>query len=886
MSVGARTTIAAVFIAAALTPYRVSAQSRVLTVDDVINLESAEQFDVSPDGRWIAWVKTVSNKEKNERRGDVFITRPDGVATVQLTRGADDDGSPRFSPGGGRLAFRRSESDKAQVYVLDLRGGEAEKVTDAESGIVAFDWIDDSTLVYSAREDSTLRERRLKKNKDDTIVVADQEHYAPVRLFVRNLTRKETRRLTSNEGAIVEFALSPDGRRVVTGENQDVNYEYNYDQPPKQFLVEVAGGTRREICTRPYVDPHDFAWNADGTGFYCIRDIGSDSTDTFVAIEQLYYYDLAADSLRVVPLGWENGLGRGFRVVEDGVVVALADGVTDRIAHVTGNGFRVRFIDTEKPIRLAGSQRSGRRVVYTRSDASTIPEVMTATVRDGHFENPVRLVDLNEKLARKTLSETAIVHWAGARGDTVDGILYYPIAYDTSTTYPLVVLIHGGPTGVDPDYFTERWSNYPHALAAKGTFVLKVNYHGSGNYGLAWMESIKGHYYELEVPDILSGVDYLVETGLVDANRVGIMGWSNGSILAIECCLESDRFKALCAGAGDVNWTSDYGNCRFGSAFDDAYFGGPPWSNAQVYVDKSPLFRMEEMKTPTLIMFGARDTSVPTEQGWEHFRAMQTIGAAPVRFLLFPGTGHGLTKLSHRRRKMQEELAWFDRYLFGVPADTNEAVADGSLLAHELEKAGVQRVGQLYGAERDAALIPEVVLLEGVAVGRFEVTRAQFAAFDPNYAYAPGTDNLPITNVSLPLAQTYCMWLSEKTGETYRLPTAAEMDKLLSAARAEAGTENTLERWVGYRPTPDELTALRGPIERLEATRSLLEPVGSFAPAGKSGVYDLGGNAAEWTTGPDGAGVIRGYSAVTCADSLDGYVRPPLSYVGFRVVRR
>jgi dienelactone hydrolase len=493
------------------------------------------------------------------------------------------------------------------------------------------------------------------------------------------------------------------------------------------------------------------------------------------------------------------------------------------------------------------------------------------------------LLALNEALKKKSLARTERIRWVGAMNDTVEGILYYPLTFDTAKVYPLIALIHGGPSGVDPDFFTERWTNYPHLLSSKETFVLKVNYHGSGNYGLAWVESIKERYYEYEVPDILSGINHLIAEGRVSPERLAIMGWSNGAILAIECCLRDPRFKALCAGAGDVNWTSDYGNCAFGAAFDNAYFGGPPWEIPEMYVQMSPLFRMQDMTVPTLILFGTEDRSVPTEQGWQHFRAMQQIGKAPVRFLLFPGASHGLTKISHRRRKMEEELAWLDRYLFESPQKKNEAFDDQSPLAFALKKAGVKRMGHLLGDTAGGHLIPEVIPFEGIKIGRFEVTRAQFHAFDPNFTVEPGTDNYPVTAISLPLAQTYCMWLSEKTGRSFRLPTEEEMEKLLKASESNLPFENTLDYWAGSQLTPDELESLQEKIDEIEKTRLLIEPVGSFRPFGEAGVYDLGGNVAEWVVADGRVGRIMGYSAVNSCDKRSQYKRPPLTYVGFRV---
>ncbi|NIM19990.1 MAG: prolyl oligopeptidase family serine peptidase [Candidatus Latescibacteria bacterium] len=859
-----------------------------LTIKDVIDLETAGSFDISPDGKWTAWVKSTSDKSKNRRKQNIYLTSLDDTITVQLTRGALDDRSPQFSPDGTKIAFiRRPPKGQRQIFLLSLKGGEPEKLTDSPTGVRSYAWKDPTTILFAAREDSTFRETWLKKEKDDVLIVADQEHYPPVRLFQIEIVKKETKRLTESAGVILEFSVSPNGRWVVTSENQSIDYTYDRRIPPKQFLLDLEANKRTEIATAPHVDPYDFRWDTGNKGFFCRRDIASDSTNTYVGISQLYYFDLESRNLNEIPLEWEMGLGGPYQIVKDGVVVSLANGVRSRLAHVRrkGNRYEKELLDspTGHSMRLSAADRNGHRIIYLSSAASTIPEVMTAKIDGNKLSHERKCIVLNESLKKKSLARTEIVKWVGALNDTVEGILYYPLSYEAGKQYPLIGVIHGGPSGVDPDFFTERWTNYPHLLASKGAFAFKVNYHGSGNYGLEWVESIKEHYYEYEVPDILSGINYLIGEMLVDPEKLGIMGWSNGSILAIECCLQDQRFKALCAGAGDVNWASDYGNCAFGAAFDNAYFGGPPWEIPETYVNISPLFRMEQMVAPTLIMFGTEDRNVPTEQGWQHFRAMQQIGKAPVRFLLFPGAKHGLSKLSHRQRKMEEELAWFDKYLFGAPEEKDEALNEESLIALELKKASAKRQGHLLGDLDRTTIIPEVAELEGIKIGRFEVTRAQFRAFDPNYTVPPGTENHPASEISLPLAQAYCMWLSERTGRSFRLPREDEMKKLLKAAESNLGNENNLEYWAGYEATPDERDELLAIIEELEKTRLLIEPAGSFKPVGDQGLYDLGGNVAEWVVDAKGIGKIMGLSAVSSRDRLSVYKRPPLRYVGFRV---
>ena len=166
--------------------------------------------------------------------------------------------------------------------------------------------------------------------------------------------------------------------------------------------------------------------------------------------------------------------------------------------------------------------------------------------------------------------------------------------------------------------------------------------------------------------------------------------------------------------------------------FDNYYMGGPPWEQVKRYIEKSPHFRMQDNTTPTLIQFGTEDRSVDTGQGWEAYRAMQMIGKAPVRFILYPDEEHVFDKPVHQERKMREELAWFDRYLFGVTPHDNPAIKAGSPLERALALRGAARQEGRLGMLSGGKLVPEVAAWDDAAldVGRFEVTRAQWAAFD------------------------------------------------------------------------------------------------------------------------------------------------------------
>ncbi|MEM6337970.1 MAG: prolyl oligopeptidase family serine peptidase, partial [Bacteroidota bacterium] len=588
---------------------------------------------------------------------------------------------------------------------------------------------------------------------------------------------------------------------------------------------------------------------------------------------------------------WDWGVGYGYAVSKNGIHVQLANGTTflPRYYEKTSDGWR--HVDaTDLRLRHSTSVTigpDGETMVFDYSRPDVPPTYNYGKYLEGHVAQEGEVAKLNGYLKKRTPLRAEVIQWVGAEQDSVNGILYYPSDYQKGRRYPLVTVIHGGPSGVDLDAWRLSWTVFPGLLADRGAFVFRPNYHGSGNHGLEWVESIKGRYYELEVPDIVMGIEHLAEQGLIDQDSLAVMGWSNGAILTTALTVEHpEMFKVAAPGAGDVNWISDYGNCAFGVSFDNSYFRGAPWDHLDHYIEKSPLFRMPEVITPTLIHHGDRDTAVPTEQGWQYYRALQQIGKAPVRYLLYPGQPHGLQRISHQRRKVEEDLAWIDQYLFGK-GSMEETVIDRALpesspLALLVKKTQPAQVDGRYGVRIRGALAPETVALnDSLNVGRFEVTRAQFREFDKRYRVPAGTENYPANNISFERAEAYVEWLSKKTRRSYRLPTKAELGQLKAAA---GSSENTLAHWTGSNPTPDELALLQQTLSSVSADDLLMavgsRPAGNSASKTKPLVFDTNGNVAEWSAEGKATNGYAAGSADTYAEAND----PPLRFTGLRVV--
>ncbi len=876
----------------AIIPASPFAAAEKWTVDDILLAERADSIEISRDGNLVVWVRTKMDKDKGTSISHIFLRNLTEDFEVQLTRGKQSSSSPTISPDGKKIAFLTSRnSDEGggdtsvdgaapQVWLIDARGGEPYQVTSFSKGVKDVDWIDNDSLLLTASEDPSLYEQQAKERRDTSNVIEDEIHESPVRLFEFVLQSKKATRITENTDWISSTTVSDDGVWAVTVHQTSLSFEWDGKARPMTFLRNLTDGVVRRLFPDGKILPAQIRFTPDSKAFYFVTPFANHPVYLMAGTTYLYHYDIASGTPTPVNLDWERDLGVGYTVVgpfggfdvsEIGVFALLADGVRLRPAIYEKNGgsWERTWINGEHAKNMFGGQlsRDGKTLVYNYSTASEPGQIYAAKLVNGAILDAKPITQINQHLAQKTKAKTEIVTWTGAKDEEVEGVLYYPHNYEEGRKYPLVLMIHGGPRAVDLDHWSEDWA-YPHQIyAQRGAFVLKPNYHGSGNYGLEWSESITGgNYNELEWLDCERGVDSLIQKGLVDPDKLGVMGHSNGAVISIEITTRTTRYKAASAAAGNVNWISDWGNCQFGHSFDDLYFGTTPLAEPEFYIKKSPLFRMDQVTTPTMIFFGANDRNVPTEQGWQHYRALQHLGKTQTKFILFPGEAHVPQQYGHQHRKVTSELAWFDKYLFEIAADENNAVKTGSPLAAALKL-------------KSAGETPETVEAGDIAIGRFEITRAQFAAFRSSYSYPAGTEQYPANNISFDDAKGYCEWLSARTGQTYRLPTEIELGKMLTAS----AKQNTLDEWAGYTVNVDDAAKLAASIKEL-GPGALLKPVGRSAGDGDDPIYDLGGNVAEWVITDDGEGRALGGSADRPVDARTD-ATAAADYTGFRVVR-
>jgi dipeptidyl aminopeptidase/acylaminoacyl peptidase len=253
-------------------------------------------------------------------------------------------------------------------------------------------------------------------------------------------------------------------------------------------------------------------------------------------------------------------------------------------------------------------------------------------------------------------------------------VLHKPANFQDGRKYPLLVIIHGGPTAISRPYRVAGAGPYPiEQWLAKGAIILEPNYRGSAGFGEKFRSLNSRNLGVGDAWDVLSGVDHLIAQGLADPNRMGVMGWSQGGyISAFLATHQRQPFKAISVGAGISNWMTYYVNTDI-HQFTRHYLGATPWDDPAIYAKTSPMTTIKQAKTPTLIQHGEFDTRVPTPNAYELYQGLQDVGV-PVKLIIYKGFGHGLNKPKAARAAMEHNFDWFNRYVWGEkPMTTSDA---------------------------------------------------------------------------------------------------------------------------------------------------------------------------------------------------------------------
>ena len=653
-------------------PGRKIGESQKISIDDLLYMESVTEQAVSPDGASVAWVKAGYVEGKEFPLFALSVTNVDDISTKQLAGSQFMSISGlKWSPRGKAIAFVgvRAASG-AQVWSVTPKSGAMKQLTDVPGGVNDFGWAGTKAILYITTDGNA---KEASSKKDDTIRVT-QYVETPVRLFRLELKSGRTERLTENDDNTLALSVSPDGKHVFLCRTKAASSKSQYyqDIPFRYFVYEIDRREEKQIFSGIKA-VENWAWSPDSKTLFATEAFAEDKF-IFAYVDHLWTYDALSGDEKNMDLGWERGLTQMSKVspTDKGFLAILEDGCHPKLARYVKNenGYERRIMEADHQGNIFSIETTpdGKTVFYQHSTASKPTQWYVASVDGNSIKDPKPYTDLNPQYKGKAFPGAEAITWEGALGEAVEGMLYYPADYDPEKKYPLMLNLHGGPLDCIRDRWTLLgWMMPYHIITQKGAFVLDPNYHGSYGYGLKFSRSIRaGKMYEYPIEDIEKAVARLVELGLVDENRLGTMGWSQGSILSNALIAHDQRFKVASCGAGGAEWVSYWGKSYVGYSLCEYYLGASPIENPGLYKnpEKAPFYDARKVVTPVIMFIGSEDINVPPSQVWITYRGIQKYGSAPVELYVFPGEPHVLQKLSHQRRKMIEEQKWFDKYFF------------------------------------------------------------------------------------------------------------------------------------------------------------------------------------------------------------------------------
>ncbi len=647
---------------------------RPMTIVDLIDVPSVGSPRLSPDGTQILYTRSDTDWKKNGRTTHIWRINSDGSGEVQLTNGEDGESSPRWSPDGTRVAFlaKRGEDEHTQIYVMRNRGGEASPLTEHDSSVGSFQFSPDGGHVFFLASDPKSAEEKKKDRLQDDVFAFD-ENYKQRHLFrvaADGDGPQKAERLTEGDFSIRGFQLSGDGMKIAHHRAPSPLVD-NGDEG-EVWLMDADGGNAMQL-TDNTVAERGAQLSPDGSQVMFLSDSSADFETYFN--DNIFLVPASGGPHRMLYEDMPHEV-QGARWAPDGTIYFTANtGIRSQLFHAAVDDDSPRAL-TEGDHSLGGwhfREAAGQHVfgINNRENSGDL-HLLPANGGD-----PVKVTSVFDYLAETfELPVQEAIRWPGDDGVEVEGLLYYPLDYQEGQRYPLVVQTHGGPAASDKFGFG-RWSSYVQVLTARGWAVFKPNYRGSTGYGDDFLRDMVGHYFRQSHLDVMTGVDHLIELGIVDGDRMAKMGWSGGGHMTNKIITHTDRFKAAASGAGAVNWISMYGTSDV-RIYRTPWFGGTPWQEdapIDVYWGHSPLKDIYKVTTPTIVLVGENDVRVPPNQSVELYRALKTNGV-DTHLYIAPREPHGWRELRHELFKVNVEIDWFERHVRGIEYEWETAPGD------------------------------------------------------------------------------------------------------------------------------------------------------------------------------------------------------------------
>ena len=643
--------------------------------EEVISLQNIGNPQISPDGKNILFTKSGADWQNNRFDTEIWLIR-DGAKPIQITNNLDGSStSPQWSPDGRWISFLSRRGEKTQVQVMPLQGGEPMQATNSGQNIRGFQWSPDGSQIafLQAADDSKTNKQR--KEKFGGFAVEDKEYSMnelwlvgfnpeslnkyPLPAEAKDSLFKAKREgkaiIQSDSMTVMGFEWSPDGKYIAFDFQPDPLINSFFERDIAIYDVEAADFSI--AVNNPSYDGFS-SWSPDSKSLLYTSDIDNRQSN-YYQNTRLFTQSLNGKKVKELAIEFDEDIG-SLSWEKDGIYGIARLRTTRKLLKIDPKKGVVTVLEGG-PDRIFGYDfsRNSDKVVIRGNNNEDLTEIY---LTDKNLASTIKLTNSSAQIADWMYAKSEVITWKSQDGVEIEGVLHKPYNYDPSKKYPLLVNIHGGPTGVSTPtpvpayvYPTIQWLN-------KGSLVLRPNYRGSAGYGAEFRALNVENLGVGDAWDVESGVEYLIDQGLVDGDKVGTMGWSQGGYISAFLATSSIMFKAISVGAGISNWMTYYVNTDI-HPFTRQYLLSTPWSNKELYEKTSPMTNINKAQTPTLIQHGEFDRRVPTANAYELYQGLQDVGVE-TKLIIYKGFGHGITKPRERLAAMWHNWQWFGKYIW------------------------------------------------------------------------------------------------------------------------------------------------------------------------------------------------------------------------------
>ncbi|MDA1371688.1 MAG: S9 family peptidase [Proteobacteria bacterium] len=639
---------------------------RPLTVDDLIALNEVSSPQVSPDGEWVAYVVRSRDMEEDESNTQIWMVSGTGGEPIPMTSVDTSASDPQWSPDNKYLAFKasRGEDAKAQVWSLNRLGGEAVQLTAVKQGISEFAWSPDSSRLMLLITDPTLAQLTEDEEDDDKPLpkVIDRMQFKEDNIGYLDRRRAHIYVFSRGDDAPVQITAgdyddsdpvwSADGKSIAFVSDRSADADLNYGTDI--FVVNVDDDDHRltQITSNPGRD-FEPAFSPDGRSIAYVTTTGPDvGGSALTPTRYLAVTEIGADQRIVLTPDLDRNVADP-EYSSDGrnIYFRLQDSGVDHLARVRASGGDVvRLVDRQASV--SDFDMSGDMTVVAMSQAVQPTEIYA--VEADRLKRLTHVTDA--ALADIARAPVEKLRFNSADGTSVEAFLVRPLNSDPDTRYPTILWLHGGPAS----QFTFAYNEIAQLYAANGYAVILPNPRGSTGYGSEFAHGTVAAWGKNDFDDVMAAIEHGIEIGVVDAEHIGVGGWSYGGILTNYVITQTQRFKAAMSGASLGLVAANYGHDQYQLMYELEF--GLPWEYPERWAELSPFNKVENITTPTLWMGGDVDWNVPINNSEQMYIAMKRLGIE-TQLVVYPGEHHGIRRPSFQKDRQERWVAWFDQYL-------------------------------------------------------------------------------------------------------------------------------------------------------------------------------------------------------------------------------